>query len=81
MADSLMWGGLLFLVVEGFEGGIYEPLDAFRVMSPGVSGPLRGPVAACSCHHATSTFGTCAVVLLQVKAAGLVEAFDLLRRT
>ena len=28
-------------------------------------------------HHATQTFGLCAVVLPQVKAAGLVQTFGL----
>ena len=30
------------------------------------------------CHHATQTYGLCAVVLPHFKAAGLVQAFGLL---
>ena len=41
--------------------------------------PPSGP-ADCLClsHHATQAAGLCTVVLVQVKAAGLVQAFDLL---
>jgi hypothetical protein len=31
----------------------------------------------CHCHHATQTFGLRAVVLTLVKAAGLVQVYDL----
>ena len=42
MAGSLMWGLLvLFLVVEGFEGGIYDAFGALGDVA--VSGPIQGP--------------------------------------
>ena len=40
--------------------------------------PFRAHREQHSSHHATRTYGPRAVVLLQVKAAGLVQAFDLL---
>ncbi|MBR0493050.1 MAG: hypothetical protein IJJ83_04745 [Muribaculaceae bacterium] len=40
--------------------------------------PFRAHREQLSSHHATRTYGPCAVVLPQVKAAGLVQAFDLL---
>jgi hypothetical protein len=43
-----------------------------------MSGPLQGPARwLCRFHHATQTFGLCAVVLTQVKAVGLVQVYDL----
>ena len=40
--------------------------------------PFRAHREQHSSHHATRTYGPRAVVLPQVKAAGLVQAFDLL---
>ena len=43
--------------------------------------PFGAQVGGYRTPHATRTYGPCAVVLTQVKAAGLVQIFDLLGRT
>ena len=36
----------------------------------------EAPSSCARAHHGAQTFGLCAMVLIQVKAAGLVRAFD-----
>ncbi len=45
---------------------------------PTLVAPYGARSCPCACHQATRTYGPRAMVLTQVKAAGLVQVFDLL---